>query len=148
MRFDWGLTNVSWPNYDDVYVLANTPGVPLEWIYAACRIPKFRRARVRAHIGVIDFVELGRLNAASIENGDGYRLLTAVCPEYSGPVPLCSQLELRADPRSDQKIADEFGVHRQKLRRWRTNNIFDPLTGERMIPNRGRSIAELKFARF
>ena len=140
MQYDWGLTAVRYPSWEDISILANTPGVPLEWLYAACRVRISERASVRGQIGLPSLVELGKANAASVEGNDGFRLLEAVCPYYSGPVPLWSQLWLRADPRSDVQLAEVLGVDRQKVRRWRSTMVFDPLTGARLIPNRGRPI--------
>lgn len=140
MMHDHGLTGVSYPCYQDLEILANTPGIPIEWIYAACAVPSFRRGYVRYHIGLPSLVEQGLKNAASVVKGDGMKLLKAVVPGYSGAIPLWSQLELQTDGRSDGEIAQELGVDRLKVRRWRTNIVFDPITGGRLIGNRGRQI--------
>ena len=137
MKYDWGYTGVSMPNGLDLLVLANTPGIPLEWVYAACWVPRSRRARIREMIGAEGYSELGRDNANSVIAGDGLKLLRAIGPAYSGPVPLWSQLELEADERSDRAIAEELGVNRLRVWRWRTNQIFDPLTGCRVVRSRG-----------
>ena len=83
---------------------------------------------------------MGASNAASVIAGDGWKMLEAVCPDYAWPVPLWSQIELQNSARTDQANADLLGVERTKVWRWRKRNVFDPLTGSRIVPNRGRSI--------
>lgn len=127
----------------ELIVLGLTPGVPLEWVYAGAKLGWRRRANL---LGLIDanrsdeILEMARDNAASVAEGDGLKMLEAVCPRYSGPAPLWSQIELQNDVRSNGAIARELGVHVDKVRRWRTKAVFDPLTGVRRVPNRGRSI--------
>lgn len=59
-------------------------------------------------------------------------------PDYAGPAPLATQLELMNDPRSDVAIGQALGgVCRQKVRRWRTRQVFCPLTGVRLVAPRG-----------
>lgn len=121
-------------------VLAFTPGVPLEWIYAALGLGWRTRPKLRSLIHgaeTSEFSNLGRENAASVQQGDGWRMLQVVCPGYSGPVPLWSKIELENDRRSDAVIAQVLGVDRKKVWRWRKNAVFCPLTGVRLVPNRG-----------
>lgn len=130
------------PRFDpfDALVLAHTPGMPLEWIYAALRLGRGRRRTFRKMIDAAnkaEFERLGAENAQSAEPGEGLKMPEAVCPGYAGAVPLYSQLDLRADPRSDGAIASEFGVSRFQVMRWRTRPVFCPLTGVRLIPMRG-----------
>lgn len=145
MKYDAGIL---WGHPDpshirELLILAHTPGVPLEWIYAAIGFGARRRKKLVAKIdcGDVDFLrqyqDLGRENAASVQPGDGWKMLQAVCPRYSGPVPLWSQLELQGDRRSDAAIARALGVDRKKVWRWRQNPVFHPLSGARLIPNRG-----------
>jgi hypothetical protein len=133
------------PEWDRVQalVLAHTPGVPIEWIYAGLGLGHVRRRHLRAMIagsGEGEWPEIGRANFASMEQGDGWRMIEAVCPAYAGPAPLWTQLELRNDRRSDAEIARVLGVDRKKVWRWRVNAVFDPLTGVRIRPNRGVNI--------
>lgn len=134
-----------WDPYEAL-VLAFTPGVPLEWLYAALRLGHTRRRKLRDMIHAADaeaLGELGRENSAGIVQGDGLKMLEAVCPGYSGPAPLWSQLELQADARSDAAIARELGVDRQKVRRWRVNSVFCPVSAVRLRPNRGVPLAPI-----
>jgi hypothetical protein len=126
---------------DEVIILALTPGIPVEWIYAALRLGPKRRRRLRDMMDGASCHELALENAASIVEGDGWRMIEAVCPGYSGAAPLYTQLELRNDHRSDAAIARVLGVDRQKVRRWRVNPVFDPLTGVRLRPNRGTGVS-------
>lgn len=124
----------------EVLVLAFTPGVPIEWIYAGLRLGWRRRRRLRDMIAVgADFEVAGRENAASIVQGDGWKMIEAVCPGYGGPAPLWTQIELQNSTRSDAANAALLGVDRQKVRRWRVNAVFDPLTGCRLLARRGFS---------
>lgn len=134
----WGMPQ--WENQREVLILALTPGVPLEWIYKALGLEWRRRRRLRAMLAwsqSTDYPHLGLENAASVREGDGWMMLQVVCPGYSGPAPLASQLELRNSARSDTENAKLLGVDRKKVWRWRSNPVFDPLSGARMIPNRG-----------
>lgn len=142
MKYHAGILHdwPQWANQFQVAVLAFTPGVPIEWIYAALKLGHRRRLKLRKMIDRCqqsDFVELGLENAASVVQGDGMKMLQAVCPGYSGAAPLWSQMELQNDQRTDGAIAAELGVSRQKVRRWRVNAVFDPLTSQRLIANRG-----------
>lgn len=133
------------PKWDQVQalILAHTPGVPLEWIYAALGIKEVRRRQLRTMLENsrgTDWADRGRDNADSVVPGDGFRMIEAVCPGYSGPAPLWTQLELRNDRRSNVEIGRVLGVHREKVRRWRVNTVFDPLSGARIRPNRGVNI--------
>lgn len=144
MKFHAGILTGT-PEWDraGLLVLAHTPGVPIEWIYAAARLGPRRRAKLRDLIHASqegEFPILGLENAQSVEPGDGWTMLTAVCPYYSGPVPIWSQMFLRADPRSDAEIARVLGVDRKKIWRWRSRSVFDPLTMVRLVPNRGTRI--------
>lgn len=121
--------------------LAATPGIPIEWLYAVFDwTPEWRRRFRRLNRS--NFAEDGRRNAATIVQGDGFRMLRALgdMARYGGAVPLWTQLELQQDPRNDCALARAFRVNRQKLRRWRVKPVFDPLTGERVLPNRGTAI--------
>ncbi|MFA7584921.1 MAG: hypothetical protein WCY11_01810, partial [Novosphingobium sp.] len=84
--------------------------------------------------------EMGLANAQSVVPGDGMKMLAVVCPRYAGAAPLWSQLELLNDKRSNGEIAAALQVHRDKVRRWRVNNVFDPLTGARQVSHRGTSV--------
>lgn len=141
MRHHAGILDGN-PTWDpvEVLILAYTPGVPLEWIYAALGLGWMRRRRLRDMIHAAksgEFPSLGQENAATVEQGDGWRMIAAVCPGYAGPAPLWTQIELRNSARSDAANAALLGVDRQKVRRWRVNTIFDPLTGVRVRANRG-----------
>ncbi len=124
----------------ELVVLGLTPGVPLEWIYSAAGLGWRRRRKL---LDLIDanrsdeILEKARENAASVVQGDGLLMLEVVCPRYSGPAPLWSQIELQNDRRSDALVAAALGVSRKKVWRWRTNAVFDPLTCVRLVPNRG-----------
>ncbi len=85
---------------------------------------------------------MGLANAATVVEGDGFRMLSALgnLASYAGAVPLWTQLELTNDRRSDSALSRALGVNRQKLRRWRLNTVFDPLTLERVRQNRGSPI--------
>lgn len=132
---------------DELQIFAATPGLPIEWIYAVFEwTPKWRRLFNR-HIRGERFAELGVQNAASVTEGDGFRMLRAL-PDlagYAGAVPLWTQLELQNDRRNDCVLGRALGVNRQKIRRWRANAVFDPLTFARVIPNRGTSISSSNF---
>src|SRR6478735_5671579 len=127
---------------EDLLTLAATPGMPVEWLYAVFDwTPEWRRRFNRIR-GNPYYAEEGRRNAATIVQGDGFRMLRALrdVAGYSGAVPLWTQFELQRDPRSDCALARMLGVNRQKLRRWRVNAVFDPLTFKRLRPNRGTAI--------
>jgi hypothetical protein len=133
------------PRWDekDVTILAFTPGIPLEWVYAGVGLGVIRRRRLRDMIAAADPTALGALgreNAESVVTGDGWKMIEAVAPGYAGAAPLWTQVELRLDPRSDGEIARVLRVDRHKVRRWRHNSVFCPLTGCRLVPNRGVSI--------
>jgi len=131
--------NPEWDQHD-IVVLALTPGIPLEWIYAALGLGQIRRRRLRDMIDAANrdqVMPLAEANAASVVQGDGWKMLEAVCPGYAGAVPFWSQIELRQDPRSDGAIARVLRVDRQKVRRWRVKPVFCPLTMVRLVPNRG-----------
>lgn len=133
------------PEWDrlQALILAHTTGVPIEWIYAGLGLGRVRRKHLQDMIAGTqtgEWPDLGRSNANSVVPGDGWRMIEAVCPRYAGPAPLWTQLELRNDRRSDAEIARVLGVDRQKVRRWRVNAVFDPLTGVRLRPNRGTRI--------
>jgi hypothetical protein len=143
LRCDCGLTGVGELNEYEKLVLAHTPGIPLEWIYAALRMPRYQRTRLAEQIDAADsatFAELGAANAETVVEGDGWKMLVAVCPGYAGAVPMWSQVELRLNSKSDQAVAEALGVRRRTVQRWRTKAVFCPLTGVRLIKNRGRTI--------
>lgn len=146
MKYHAGILDGQ-PVWDQVQalVLAHTPGVPLEWIYAALDIKEVRRRQLRTMVANsldTEWAERGRENAQSVAPGDGFKMIEAVCPAYAGPAPLWTQLELRNDRRSNAEIGRVLGVHREKVRRWRVNAVFDPLTGVRIRPNRGVKITD------
>lgn len=137
---------LSWDLIEEFGILAQTPGLPVEWIYAVFKwTPTWRRKFNRTFRGD-HREEQGRHNAGTVKQGDGFRMLRAVgdLVAYKGAVPLWTQLELINDPRSDCSLAERFGVDRQKVRRWRTKAVFNPLTAERIVPNRGRPIPACK----
>lgn len=120
-------------------VLAHTPGIPLEWIYHTAKLGWRRRRKLVEMIDASregEFPALGLENAASVVDGDGWKMLRVLPEGYNGAVPLWSQLELQRDERSDQAIADVLGVSRKKVQRWRTKAVFDPLTGVRLVSMR------------
>lgn len=129
----------------ELHALAATPGLPIEWLYAVFKWTPTWRRRFKRHFTGDLYSELGLKNAATIVEGDGFRMLRAVgdVAGYIGAVPLWTQLELVNDPRSDCALARELGVNRQKLRRWRVNTVFHPLGGARVRANRGSPIVEL-----
>jgi hypothetical protein len=142
MKYHAGILDGN-PEWDPVQalVLAHTPGIPLEWLYAALGIKKRRRAKLIQMIADSpdgEFPMLGLENAASVTHADGWKMLEVVCPGYSGPVALMSQMALRNDRRPDAIVAQVLGVDRKKVWRWRNNAVFDPLTGVRLVPSRGR----------
>lgn len=126
----------------ELHILASTPGIPIEWLYAVFEwTPTWRQSFNRNFRGG-RHAELGLENAATVVEGDGFRMLRALgdIARYGGAVPLWTQLELANDRRSNSALARALGVDRQKLRRWRVNAVFDPLTGMRVRPNRGSPI--------
>lgn len=146
MKYHAGILygDPDWTDRFQLLVLGHTPGVPLEWIYAALGLGENRRRRLRQLLAATsegEWIEMGRANAESISHADGWKMLEVVCPGYSGPVPLWSKIALENDKRSDAAVAQVLGVDRKKVWRWRNNAVFDPLTGVRLIPNRGRLIA-------
>jgi hypothetical protein len=116
----------------------NTPGIPLQWIYAALNLSHWYRAKLKAASSNVpnEIMALGIENAMTVVSGDGMRMLRALDHRrgYNGQVPLWSTLELQADPRSDRAIAEELGVRPGHVTSWRTSKVFDPLTGERVRP--------------
>lgn len=133
------------PGCVQALVLAHTPGMPLEWIYARLGFGWGRREKLRAMIHAVqsdEWSEMDKANAASVVQGDGWRMMTAVCLGYSGPAPLWSKIELANDVRSDAAIGQVLGVYRKKVWRWRKNAVFCPLTGARLVPNRGRPLLQ------
>lgn len=145
MKFHAGLLTGTpcWTDRFEVAVLAHTPGVPVEWIYAAFGLEWRRRRSLLKLIAATDteeYHELGRINAESVVPGDGWAMLVAVAPKYAGAVPLAAQLELQGGTRSDGAVAEALGVSRSKVQRWRTRSVFCPLTGVRLVPNRGTRV--------
>ena len=141
MKYDCGiLTGAPVWDQGEALVLAYTPGIPLEWIYAGLGLGWRRRRQPRATIHAAENLEwenLGLENAQSVVPGDGWKMLAAVSPGYSGSAPMWSRLELQNDVRSNAAIAAVLGVHRETVRRWRVNTVFDPLTGRRVSLGRG-----------
>lgn len=141
MRADCGLTGVGVHCDDELLVLAHTPGIPREWIYAALGFQRHHRRRLADMINGANSAELndrGRENAMTVEAGDGWKMLQAVVPDYAGAAPFWSQVELQLMARSNAVIGEILGVNQQRVRRWRTNIVFEPLSGLRLINNRGR----------
>lgn len=75
-------------------------------------------------------------NAASITQADGLNILRAMLetnPDYQGTVPLWTQLALvglRSDLQSNDELRPLFNnISNHRLRRWRQQQVFDPLTG-------------------
>jgi hypothetical protein len=131
------------PHFDEfeTVVLSLTRGIPIEWVYAALGLGWRRRARLKELMNRVESAWLAQVameNASSVAPGDGMKMLEAVCPHYSGAAPEWSRLDLISDHRSNSHLGLLLGVHEEKVRRWRTNFIFHPLTGERLIQNRGR----------
>ncbi|WP_037500686.1 hypothetical protein [Sphingomonas jaspsi] len=121
-------------------LLATTPGIPIEWVYALGGIGPKARKGLTNMIDAADPAE-GQVLAESLLPGDGLKMIAAVCPDYAGAAPLWTQLDLKNDKRSAAAIARELGVHPKKVWRWRRNVIFDPLTGVRLVAARGRTRA-------
>lgn len=125
----------------ELYVLAATPGLPAEWFYAVFNWGRPWRRRFQYIRDNAKF-EDGAENAATIVEGDGWCMLKAIpdLARYAKAIPLWTQLELLDDPRNDCVLARALGVDRQKVRRWRKKPVFDPLTANRLVPNRGTPI--------
>lgn len=151
MRFDCGTTSEDYAKINalrrwrgaldphlahELTVLAQTPGIPIEWLFHVFQIGPRKRERLRRMIAAENFAELAAVNAASVVRGDGLAML-ALTPGYSGAAPLWAKLDLEADPRSDDEIAKALRVNRLKVLRWRRNVIFCPLTGVRLVGTRG-----------
>lgn len=105
MKYHAGILDgaAKWSSVDAL-ILAHTPGIPFEWIYAALGLGEIRRRRLRETVQKTlgtDWTAQGVDNAASVEPGDGWKMLEAVCPGYSGPAPLWAQIDLQKDTRSD-----------------------------------------------
>lgn len=154
MQYDCGITKVDdrftpeptldsffrgWqPGQDitELLVLVNTPGIPLQWVYAVLKLSNWYRAKLKAASeSVSDEIKaLGVENAKTVVMGDGMRMLRLLDHRdgYNGQVPLWSTLELQADPRSDRAVAEELGVRPGHVTSWRTSQVFDPLTGVRL----------------
>lgn len=143
MRFDLGVTkdgfHLHWwdpVHLDELAVLGSTPGIPVEWLFALTGAGWRRRKMIREMIDAADPVR-GAENAATIEPGDGWKMIAAVCPEYSGAPPLWSQLELQALNLTNAEIGRRLGISESKALRWRSQTVFDPLTGARLFGTRG-----------
>jgi hypothetical protein len=138
VKYHAGILSGS-PNRDDhveLLILAHTPGIQFYWISAAVRLNQRQRVSLIEMIDDADtseFRELGRENFASVEPGDGWKMLEAVCPDYAKEVPLWSQLELRDSPRTDLRNALLLRVIPARIKRWRTKAIFDELTGRSLL---------------
>ena len=126
----------------ELHILAATPGLPIEWLYAVFDWTPTWRLRFNRTFRSHQHTEHGLENAATVIEGDGFRMLRALgdMAGYIGAVPLWTQLELANDRRNDCALGRALGVNRQKVRRWRTNAVFDPLSLARMRPNRGSPI--------
>lgn len=145
MRFDCGITSEGVPgplrstSEDELLILVHTPGMPFEWLEAILR---FNRREVMAKIDPAKWNDLGNSNAETLVDGDGWRMLrnmARVRGNYSGAVPLAAQLELQVR-RRDAETAAMLGVREGKVFRWRTNQVFDPMTGVRLIAARGVTV--------
>lgn len=130
MKYHSGILD-GWPEWDEdeVRILANTPGIPIRWIYAALKLNQYRRKDVREMVGT-DKVR-GRENAESVVFGDGWKMLLAVCPNYRGPAPYWSTLELQMSQRKDWVQARRLGVSRHTIARWRKGDttVWDIFEG-------------------
>jgi hypothetical protein len=129
---------------DELLVLGMTRGIPQEWLYAVFQWTPVWRTRFKRILLDADharYLDHASENEASVVPGDGIRMIRLAGPHYAGAAPLWTQLDLQNQLRSDETIAAELGVNRQKVRRWRLNPVFDPVTGSRIRPNRGSSIA-------
>lgn len=133
MNFDCGILD-GYPRYNHAHaaILVATPGIPVEWVYAALKLWPDRRLPLKRAALEVD-PELARRNAESVAQGDGWKMLMAVPRAYKGPVPLYTQLDLQLDPRPATAISTATGFSAQRIRRWRRTNTFDPLTGTRLI---------------
>lgn len=127
--------------YDrELAILCRTPGIPIEWVYAVFNL----RAAVRRKLAkiILDRPSLENEvneNRDSICLQDGFAMLNAI-PEpgrYQGAIPLWSQLALSQERKLDVDRATEFGVNPQKAQRWRTHQVYDPLTLRRVVSRRG-----------
>jgi hypothetical protein len=164
MRYDCGLTHpdgwaewrffMGWPRGTDLtelLVLIHTPGIPLQWVHAALNLSSYYRNKLKvAREGVLGSIhELGKENATTLVTGDGMRMLRALDwrKGYNGQVPLWSTLELSADPRTARQIADELGASPAQIRAWRRSQVFDPLTGARVVREVGNPRASVMHAR-
>ncbi|MCW1401056.1 hypothetical protein OKA06_01455 [Novosphingobium sp. MW5] len=133
-----GLPNdIAW----ELRVLAATPGIPAEWFYTVFNWSRPWRRHFQ-NIRANTRFEVGAENAATIVEGDGWRMLEVIpdLAKYAKAIPLWTQLELLDDPRNDCVLARALGIDRQKVRRWRKKPVFDPLTANRLVPNRGTPI--------
>lgn len=118
-------------------ILAATPGIPIEWVYAVYRLrADVTRRKLKRLARAVD-PQIGRLNFESVVEGDGWDMLLAIPTNYSGAVPLFSQLELQNDRRPARVLAEILGVTASKVYYWQKNTVFDPLTGVRLVPGRG-----------
>ena len=154
MRFDCGTTSEDFAKInrlrrwrgaldpftaEELAILAQTPGIPLEWLYRVFRLGDRNRIKLRCMIAAADLSEAGAANAVTVRPGDGLTMLALAQP-YSGAAPVWAKFDLQQDPRPDAEIAAELKSTRQQVQRWRTNHVFSPLTLERLIPMRGPKI--------
>lgn len=128
-------------------VLLNTPGFTREHHEALFDWePRRMRPRVKQ---VLDYfkdtpsvLQGAQNNAASITQADGLAWLKAVInvrPHYHGTVPLWTKFALNGLPHNAEEVADLLNLHNSMgiakttasglVRRWRTQEVFDPLTG-------------------
>lgn len=147
----WRNGQLGYDLLNELLILAATPGIPTEWLYAVFSwTPTWRRRFNHLTRGLKSegFQDATRENAGSVRPGDGLRMIRLAGPSYAGAAPLWTQLDLQHDRRSDKAIAADLEVDRLKVRRWRLNPIFDPLTFARLRPNRGTPIApaEVKYS--
>lgn len=122
-------------------LLAAAPGMPIEWCYAAGQLTGFEQKLFRRDVEKIDPRE-AEVMVDMIEPGDGREMLAMVCPRYRGPAPIWSKLDLLADPRSAAAIARLWAVPDKRVIKWRTQNVFCPLTLVRLTPRRGRPLKQ------
>lgn len=124
---------------EDLLVLALTPGVPVEYVWAIAGLGWRRRNQLWDQMdgANADQRRAAALNAESMTQEDGWAMLLALPKGYSGAVPLWSQLALQARAEPLGEISQQLGQDRQRVGRWRRKTVFCPLTGARLIGRRG-----------
>lgn len=145
MRIDLGTTKGRprlnrWLAQDreDLLVMSQTPGIAYEWLQQVFRLKTEWFKRQIAGVDPTPFKVRGRENAETVVDGDGWRMIDCMPPDYNGPVPLYVQLALKQDPRSAAELGRVLGFAAHKIDVWRRNQVFEPLTGNRLVRRRGR----------